>query len=165
MKQKNKESKNSPNTIIDRDRSPDEYFTPYESVKEVFELDDPNQICIDHNAGEFVWGVVALEYKIAHGVDRETALSQIFCTELEQDNCINGIKKLYGEGKITVLEGDKIPDKLKHPAVKACFKWNGKLLMNILQCDALKYNWQFGGGDQISHTGDVFSRPDLFKFE
>jgi hypothetical protein len=166
MKQKNKTltSKKSKKKIIDRKRTPDEFFTPYDFVKKIFSLPDPNDICIDHNAGEFVWGMVALEYKLAHGIDRDIALSQIFCTELQLDNCINGIKKLYGDGKIEVLIGDAIPERLKHPAVKACFRWNGKLLLNVLQCDSLKYHWQFGGGQQISYSGDSFKRPDLFSF-
>ena len=166
MKLKNKEYKNTAdsNTPIQRVRSSDEFFTPQNFAEEMFCLDDPNDICIDHNAGEFVWGVIALKYKLKHGVDRDVALSQIFCTELELDNCINGIKKLYGDGKIEILEGDAIPKKLKHPAVKACFKWNDKLLLNVLQCDSLKYNWQFGGGKQVSYSGDSFQRPDLFEF-
>lgn len=166
MKQKNKTltSKKSTKKVTNRERTSDEFFTPYDFVKKVFSLTNPNDICIDHNAGEFVWGVVALEYKLAHGIDRDTALSQIFCTELQLDNCINGIKKLYGDGKIEILKGDAIPKKLKHPAVKACFKWNDKLLLNVLQCDSLKYNWQFGGGKQVSYSGDSFQRPDLFEF-
>lgn len=121
-----------------------EYFTEINRVRNGFSLKDPNEIVIDKNAGQFVWGVVALEYKIAKGIDKQMALSQIFMCELFEDNCIKGIKNLYGDGNIEVLKDKNIPENLRGPGLIAMFKHNGKLITNCVQADALKYTWNFG---------------------
>jgi len=122
----------------------DEFFTPIEFVREVFQLDDPDQIFIDHNAGQFVWGMVALEYKLKHGISKETALNQIYMAELFEDNCVQGIKNLYGNGDIEVLKENDIPEELRGPGLIAMFKHNKKLITNCVQVDATKYTWNFG---------------------
>ena len=127
-----------------RNITKDEFFTPIEFVRKVFKLEKPETVVIDHNAGEFVWGVVALEYKMANGIDKQTALSQIYMCELFEDNCIKGIKNLYGDGDIEILKGKNIPEDLRGPGLIAMFKHNGKLIPNCVQADALQYTWNFG---------------------
>jgi len=133
-----------------------EFFTDINLAKSGFELENPNQIVIDKNAGHFIWGVIALEYKISKGIDRETALDQIFMVELFEDNCIQGIKNLYGEGDIEVLKDNNRPENLKGPGLIAMFKHNGKLITNCVQADALKYKWNFGNDNTIIDPLDLF---------
>jgi hypothetical protein len=63
--------------------------------------------------------------------------------ELFEDNCIEGIKKLYGEGQIEVLKNKNIPKNMRNKGLIAVFKHNGKLITNCLQADATKYSFKF----------------------
>jgi hypothetical protein len=77
---------------------------------------------MDTNAGQGNWLVKILEMKLAAGIDHETALSQLYGVEFQQDSteiCRNRL-----------LQGQ---EHLRHIVEK-----------NIVCADALTYNYTFG---------------------
>jgi hypothetical protein len=132
-------------TITDRETTQDEFFTPFDFISSILDLDRiGSELYIDRNAGYGNWLCVIRDAKIANGIPRNEACSQLYATEYFVDNCIQLIENLYGPGDIRVLEKDDIPVNFRSLGVKACFEFNGTFLPNIIAADAVEYNFTFG---------------------
>lgn len=126
----------------DREITSDEYFTPPELIQKHIQSLDPNQKFIDNNAGIGNWLVELLEWKMAHGIDKETALTQLYGVELNLDTCKIMAERLWGP--VEILKGNSIPKNMRGPGVEAVFSKNGTIIEQIICADCLKYNYTFG---------------------
>ena len=149
----------------DRTPTQDEFFTSPDVISIALrERTIGDESYIDRNAGHGAWLCAIRDIKIANGISKVTALSQLYMGELFEDNCIQAIKNLYGPGDIEVLKDNSIPTNLRGPGLIAMFKHNGNFIPNCVQCDALEYSWNFGFDYQPQATGKIQDRSDLFEF-
>jgi len=128
----------------ERKKSHGEVFTPSELCKEILDKlpletwTDSTKTFLDPSCGN---GNFLVEIKTrlkSYGHDPINILSRIYGVDIMRDNCIDCIERLYGytEDKLTIYE-DNLPD-----GVLAYFYKDGKML-NIVQADALKYDFEF----------------------
>lgn len=130
-------------TSNQREITSDEYFTPPEVIQKHINGLDPNASFIDNNAGIGNWLVELLEWKMQNGIDRDTALTQLYGIELNIDTCLIMVKRLYGEN-IKVLTGDDIPKYMNATGVEAVFEIDGRIIEQIVCANCLTYPYTFG---------------------
>lgn len=125
-----------------------EHFTPedlaFESLDKAPQMSQPGEIVLDPFAGDFTLLCCVIWRKIENGMTYINALKEVKSGEYHIDNCLIGIKRLYGSGKIEVLQGKDIPKHMKSDGLKACFTYEGKLLENHVACDSFVYDFSFG---------------------
>lgn len=110
-----------------------EVFTPDWYIKKLDEkFNCINGDIIDNCCGGGAW----LKYAQDKGY-------KVWGCDIEEKNCIETIKNLYGDGTIEVLKENDIPDVFKSPGLIAVFKHNGNIIKNIVQADSLKYRMNF----------------------
>ena len=131
---------------MSRKRTNDEFFTPEHfialHISTLIDI-DIDAIYLDRNAGEGNWAVVVISCLEKKGKTKEQALSQVFCIELFEDNCIKIVERLYGQGIIVSILPDKLPECYQKPGLKCMFEHNGELVENVFCGDALKYSMNF----------------------
>ena len=110
-----------------------EVFTPEWYIKTLDEkFNCINGPIIDNCCGGGAW----LKYAQDKGYE-------VWGCDLEEENCIQTIKNLYGAGDVEVLKGNNIPEEFKGPGLIAVFKHNGNVVNNIVQADSLEYRMNF----------------------
>lgn len=133
----------------DRQKQTQEYFTQPAEVEESlshwneddFKLE---QTWIDTScgSGNLLEGIFK---KLLKYHNKEKILNELlFGCDYEIDNMIETIKRLYGDGKITSLIDEEIPQHMKAEGLIACFLYNDKLVENFVCCDSTKYQFNFG---------------------
>lgn len=123
-----------------------EVFTPTPLVLDMLEkLPDsawePNKTFLDPTCGNGQFLAAILTIKMALGHDKETALSTIYGADIMEDNVIECIQRLYGNGLITKTN---TPSDFQTNGIIAMFTHNDRLVKNIVQADGLLYNYSFG---------------------
>ena len=125
-----------------------EHFTPedlaFESLDKSPKMAQPGEIVLDPFAGDFTLLCSVVWRKIENGMTYTDALQEVRSGEYHIDNCLVGIGRLYGPGKIETLQGKDIPEHMKSDGLKACFKHEGRLLENHVACDSFIYDFSFG---------------------
>ena len=125
-----------------------EHFTPedlaFESLDRSPKMAQPGEIVLDPFAGDFTLLCSVVWRKIENGMIYTDALQEVRSGEYHIDNCLVGIGRLYGPGKIETLQGKDIPENMKSDGLKACFKHEGTLLENHVACDSFVYDFSFG---------------------
>jgi|TARA_B110000240_G_C13417014_1_gene417742 hypothetical protein len=110
-----------------------EVFTPDWYIRKLDEkFNCINSDIIDNCCGGGVW----LKYAQDKGY-------KVWGCDIEERNCIETIKNLYGDGNIEVLKGDTIPKIFRSPGLIAIFKHNGNTVKNIVQANSLEYRMNF----------------------
>ena len=138
----------------EREITSDEYFTPPEIIQKHIQGLDPNKSFIDNNAGIGNWLVEILEWKIANGIPKEIALTQLYGVELNLDTCKIMAERLWGP--VQVLTGDNIPKNMRGNGVEALFSKDGIIIEQIVCADCLKYNYTFGSPETFNDHRDSF---------
>ena len=127
-----------------------EVFTPDWYIKKLDEkFDCINGPIIDNCCGGGAW----LKYAQNKGYE-------VWGCDIEEKNCIDTIKNLYGDGDVEVLKGDTIPKIFRSPGLIAVFKHNRKIVKNIVQADSLIYRMNFDSEVQPEKFGN-----GLFEIE
>jgi len=135
-----------------RIKSTGEVFTPTELVQEILDrypisfFVDPNKTFLDPTCGDgqFLSEIIIL--KMENGSSYNQALKTIYGADLMEDNCRECIRRLYGEGNVTMIKinASKWPkDYHIEDGLMAIFYWNNQLV-NIVQADGQIYNYNFG---------------------
>ena len=121
-----------------------EVFTPEWYVKKLDKkFNSINGPIIDNCCGSGVW----LKYAQNKGY-------KVWGCDIEERNCIETIKNLYGNGNIDVLKGNAIPKIFRSPGLIAVFKHNGNIINNIVQADSLEYRMNFNTPPQAEIFGN-----------
>jgi hypothetical protein len=128
-----------------------EVFTPSWYIEKLDKkFDSINGSILDNCCGAGAW----LKYAKDKGCE-------VWGCDLEETNCIETIKNLYGNGEIEVIKGDDIPEIFRGPGLIAVFKHNGLFVKNIVQADSLEYSMNF---DSVREN-ESFGPNNLFTFE
>lgn len=132
------------------DHTNNEVFTPSWYIEKIDKkFNSINGRILDNCCGAGVW----LKYAQDKGCE-------VWGCDLEEKNCIETIKNLYGEGNIEILKGNDIPEIFRGPGLLAVFKHNGSIVNNIVQADSLEYRMNFNTEPNPEKFGN-----DLFEFE
>jgi hypothetical protein len=128
-----------------------EVFTPSWYIEKLDnKFNSINGVILDNCCGAGVW----LKYAKDKGCE-------VWGCDIEESNCIETIKNLYGNGEVEVLHGDNIPEIFRGPGLIAVFKHNGSIVKNIVQANSLEYSMNFDSERQP----ETFGPNDLFSFE
>lgn len=136
-----------------------EDFTPDALVQEMLDQfpediwDDASKTWLDPAAGNgnFVYAV-AKRLEAAGHTKKHVLDNMIFAADLMDDNCQEMIHRLYGEGELERIRPSKIPAAYKTDGIKYVYKFNGKLVPNIVCADGLEYNYDFGRNPEPTQT-------------
>jgi hypothetical protein len=139
-----------------RTRATGEVFTPTELVRKILdrkpstEFTDPAKTFIDPSCGDGQFLSEVIIKKMENGSTYTQALSTTYGVDLQEDNCMECIRRLYGaNGDIIIepLHDDDIDVNWHRTGVKAVFRvtsndFNG--IANIVCANALEYDYSFG---------------------
>jgi len=133
-----------------------EIFTPTALVQEILDkipadqFSNPDSNSLDPTCGDGQFLSEVMIKKMENGLTYIQARDSTYGAELMEDNCVECIRRLFGDGGIRRIGVDhpNFPD--NYEIVKgliAIFYWNGELVKTIVQADALEYNFDFNQPD------------------
>lgn len=115
-----------------------EVFTPRWYIEKLDKtFNSINGPILDNCCGHGVW----LKYAQDKGFE-------VYGCDIEEENCVETIKKLYGDGKIEIIKGKEIPEIFQGPGLIAVFKHNGTIVNNVVQADSFTYSMNFDSKKQ-----------------
>lgn len=145
---------------VDRDktriRATGEVFTPTELVikilnrKPISEFQNPNKTFIDPSCGDGQFLSEVIIKKVENGSTYEQALRTTYGVDLQVDNCMECIRRLYGAvGPVIIekIDGEHIDRNWARTGVISVFKVTSKNfngIANIVCANALEYDYSFG---------------------
>jgi len=145
---------------IERSKSHGEVFTPPELCNEILDKlpeetwIDSTKTFLDPSCGNGNFLVEIKRRLLENGHDIDNVLSRIYGVDIMLDNCLECIERLYGytEGDLRVIT-DNLPN-----GVLAYF-YRGNKMLNIVQADALNYDFEFN--HSLSDDTLVDEAPDF----
>lgn len=113
-----------------------EFFTSHDWVDEYIKFynfkDTEDTVFIDPTAGDSRW-IKPLQNKN----------NSIWAVDIVEENCIESINNLYGEGEVTVCPIQLIPKEYSsQDGFINLFMHDNKLILNVVQADATKFSLQ-----------------------
>lgn len=122
------------NRIIRR-KETDEYFTDPKWIEEYIKFynfnNDNDTVFIDPTAGDSRW------------IKPLQDTNPVWAVDIVEENCIESINNLYGEGEVTVCPIDLIPEEYSsQDGFINLFIYDNKLILNVVQADATKFSIQ-----------------------